>query len=94
MDTRDSKGRFTKGSVGNPRGRPKKQPEPLTPEEVLNSATMEAVTRLIDLVHSKDEAIALQASIDLLNRTLGKPEERVNHHTEHYTINADPYNFG
>ncbi len=94
MDTRDSNGRFTKGSVGNPKGRPKKQPEPPTAKEVLENATMEAVTRLIDLVHSENEEIALQASIDLLNRTLGKPEEWVNQHTEHYTINTDPYGFG
>ena len=93
MDTRDSKGRFTKGSIGNPKGRPKKEPEPLTPNEVLENATMQAVTRLIDLVHSENEEIALQASIDLLNRTLGKPEERVNHHTEHYTISTEPYGF-
>ena len=76
MEDRDSKGRFAKGSTGNPKGRPKKQPEPLMPEDVLDTATMEAVTRLIDLVHSKDEAIALHASIALLDRTLGLPINR------------------
>ena len=72
MDTRDSNGRFTKGSVGNPKGRPKKKPETPTPENVLASATMEAVTRLIDLVHSDNEAIALQAALAVLDKTLGR----------------------
>lgn len=71
--TRDSKGRFIKGSAGNPKGRPKKQQEMPTPQEVLDSATMEAVLRLIELTHSDDEAIALQACMDLLNRTIGNP---------------------
>ncbi|MBQ3457077.1 MAG: hypothetical protein IJG36_11605 [Synergistaceae bacterium] len=76
MDTRDSKGRFTKGSIGNPKGRPKKEPEPLTPKEVLENATMQAVTRLIDLVHSENEVIALQASLALLDRTWGTPQRQ------------------
>jgi len=81
MITRDSNGRFIRGSVGNPKGRPKKQPKPPappTPEQVLESATMEAVMRLIDLVHSDNEAIALQASIALLDRTVAKKTDIMN----------------
>ena len=76
METRDSNGRFTKGSIGNPKGRPKKQPEPPTAKEVLENATMEAVTRLIDLVHSENEVIALHASLALLDRTFGTPQRQ------------------
>ena len=76
MDTRDSRGRFTKGSVGNPKGRPKKEPEAPTEKGVLESAAMEAVTRLIDLVHSENEAIALHASLALLDRTFGTPQRQ------------------
>ncbi|MBR0251626.1 MAG: hypothetical protein IJQ77_11155 [Synergistaceae bacterium] len=78
---RDSNGRFVRGAVGNPKGRPKKQPKPPappTPEEVLKNATMEAIIRLIDLVHSDDEAIALQASIAILDRTVAKKTDTMN----------------
>lgn len=86
MEERDSKGRFVAGSIGNPRGRPKKQ---LTPQEVLESASMEAVTCLISLMHSSDDDVALKASIEVLNRTLGKPIEQRNIHTENYSIKYD-----
>ena len=58
MDTRDSKGRFTKGNPGG--GRPKKQP---TTREMLRTLSPQAVTRLGDLIHSDNEAVALNASI-------------------------------
>ncbi len=76
MEDRDSNGRFIKGSIGNPKGRPKKKPEPPTAKEVLENATMEAVTRLIDLVHSENEVIALHASLALLDRTFGTPQRQ------------------
>lgn len=69
---RDSKGRFVAGNIGNPKGRPKRE---LTVDEILEAALPEAVTRLIDLVHSEDESIALQAASIIIDRTLGKAEE-------------------
>ena len=75
MDTRDSKGRFLPGSVGNPKGRPKKEPIKKAVEyEILDSARIEAITRLIELVHSEDDTVAIQACIEILDRTLGTPE--------------------
>ena len=76
METRDSKGRFLPGSVGNPRGRPKKETLKKSLEyEILDSARMEAITRLIELIHSEDDTVALQACIEVLDRTLGTPEK-------------------
>ena len=67
MDTRDSKGRFLPGSVGNPRGRPRKKP---TAEEIFGSVAMEAATELIDLIHSDDKAVAIRACIAILDFAL------------------------
>lgn len=57
MDTRDSKGRFTKGNPGG--GRPKKKS---TIREIVQTLSPQAVTRLGDLIHSDNETIALNAS--------------------------------
>ena len=70
-DRIDINGRFIPGKSGNPRGRPEKEP---TAEDILQAALSEAVIRLIDLVHSEDEAIALQAATVVIDRVLGKPK--------------------
>ena len=74
MEKRDSKGRYMPGSIGNPKGRPKYEP---TPQEILREAVPEAVTRLVDLIYSSDDAVALRASIEVLDRVLGKPEAHI-----------------
>lgn len=74
MEKRDSKGRYLPGSVGNPKGRPKYEP---TPQEILREALPEAVTRLVDLIYSSDDAVALRASIEVLDRVLGKPDAHI-----------------
>ncbi len=67
MDTRDSKGRFLPGSAGNPKGRPRKKP---TAKEIFGDIVTGAATRLIDLIHSDDEAIAIRACIAVLDFAL------------------------
>lgn len=67
MDTRDSKGRFTKGSAGNPKGRPRKKP---TAKEIFGDIVTGAATRLIDLIQSDDEAVAIRACLAVLNFAL------------------------
>lgn len=65
MDTRDSKGRFLPGNPGG--GRKKKDP---TTKDLLRALSPQAVTCLGDLIHSDDEAVALQASFDILDLVL------------------------
>lgn len=77
METRDSKGRFTKGNPGG--GRPKKQP---TTREVLRTLSPEAVTCLGNLIHDDDKDIALRASIAILDLSL-KCEQDSNKHSVH-----------
>lgn len=65
MEDRDSKGRFVAGQSGNPKGRPKAAPKKQEIQELVNATLPEVITRLLDLVHSENEAIALQAAIVL-----------------------------
>lgn len=48
-----------------------------------------AVNRVVQLVKSKREEIALAASKDILDRVHGKPTQRIEQHTTGVTINID-----
>jgi hypothetical protein len=62
---------FVKGQSGNPGGRPKKDPELIA---ILKLNTENAVKRLVSLIDSDDERVALSAVNSLLDRVWGKPE--------------------
>ena len=65
---------FVKGQSGNPSGRPKGNPEV---KEILKAASVDAAKRLVELSQSNNEKIALPATVEILNRTEGKPRESV-----------------
>jgi hypothetical protein len=67
---RDLSTRFKPGQSGNPSGR-----TPMPPEirEALKAATPRAVERLVELMESEDERVALTASETVLSRVYGKP---------------------
>ena len=80
MEDRDSKGRFVAGNNANPKGRPKGKKKrkakkitdavnSLEEMEIFHQAQLEVTMRLLDLVHSDNEAIALEAIKEYFHRT-------------------------
>jgi hypothetical protein len=67
---------FQKGQTGNPGGRPRIAPDV---KEALAAASPLAAQRLVQLVKSDDEDVALKASMALLDRVYGKPSQPVEH---------------
>lgn len=66
---RQPNGRFLPGTTGNPGGRPK---VPMDVRAALEAGSLAAAQRLVALVKSEDERVALAASLALLDRVLGK----------------------
>lgn len=62
---------FKKGQSGNPKGRPKADPEV---KEILKAASPAAAKKLVSLARSKNQKISLMACTEILDRTMGKPE--------------------
>ena len=73
-ENRSKNGQFLPGNNANPGGRPKGNPEV---KEILKAASVDAAKRLVELSMSDNEKIALPATIEILNRTEGKPRECV-----------------
>lgn len=71
---------FQKGQSGNPSGRPKANPEV---KEILRVASPDAARKLVDLLGSRAEKIALAAATEILDRTMGKPETTGKVQVEH-----------
>lgn len=67
---------FAKGQSGNPGGRPKVPPEV---KELLESKTLYALQRLVELLDSPDEKVRMAAAVAILDRRLGKPSQSVVH---------------
>lgn len=72
--TRDAKGRFLSGLAPKSPGRPKADPEA---KELLRAALPEAARRLVELLHSKKDAVAMKAIEAIFDRTLGKAPQAV-----------------
>jgi len=72
--------RFKKGQSGNPSGRPKANPEA---KEILKAATPDAARKLVALLESRTEKIALAAATEILDRTMGRPETTGKVQVEH-----------
>ncbi|MBR2207270.1 MAG: hypothetical protein IJ859_00510 [Synergistaceae bacterium] len=72
---RNNSGQFVKGQSGNPGGRP--SPKNAEVKEILKAASVDAAKRLVELSLSDNEKIALPATVEILNRTEGKPRESV-----------------
>ena len=68
---RDSAGHFAPGVSANPGGRVKIDPEA---REILKAATPKAARRLVEMIGSKSEKVAIMACNSILDRILGKPE--------------------
>jgi hypothetical protein len=69
---RTETGRFPPNVSGNPSGRPKLTEEQREALTILNAATPKAAKKLVKLIRSLDDRVALQAALALLNRVLGK----------------------
>lgn len=81
MAKRNASGQFVKGTSGNPTGRPKQNEEAM---EILKASIPEAAQRLVELLKSDNEKIALQAAIAIFDRVHGKPIQAVNTQMEFF----------
>ena len=60
------------GQSGNPNGRPKKNREA---EAVALSNSQKAMKKLVTLIDSEDEKVALAAAQAIIDRAMGKPKQ-------------------
>lgn len=67
---------FQKGKSGNPGGRPKENNEA---KQLARKHGKSALKRLVELIHSEDERVAVAASQAVLDRGYGKPAQAVEH---------------
>ncbi len=78
-------GLFVKGQSGNPGGRPKKPAEQLALERITREQASVALERLVGpalkvldkAMKGSDEALAVRAAVDVLDRTQGRAIQRV-----------------
>lgn len=73
---RDDRGRLKKGSTANPGGRPR---TPADIKSAFDAATPRAVERLLELLESENEKVALKAAELVLERSLGKVSQPIAH---------------
>ena len=69
---------FKPGESGNPNGRPKLTDEEKEVKDFIKERGVEIVQRLHDLLfNAKDERVAIQAAVALLDRGFGKPAQQM-----------------
>ena len=74
---------FRPGQSGNPGGRPKSNEHV---RNIARSNSVRAVERLIELIESDDERVALTAAKEVLDRAFGKPKPDTEHDKEQLSI--------
>ena len=74
---------FRPGQSGNPGGRPKSNEHV---RNIARSNSVRAVERLIELIESDDERVALTAAKEVLDRAFGKPKPDVADDKEQLSI--------
>lgn len=65
---------FEPGKSGNPGGRPKENNEV---KRLARTHAVDALNRLVELMASEDERIAVSASNSVLDRAFGKPAQAI-----------------
>ncbi len=78
---------FEKGRSGNPGGRAKENPEVKT---LARQNAPRAIKRIIELMDSKDERVALAAANAILDRAYGKPRQNIDAPAEHRFVAEIP----
>src|SRR5262245_3517918 len=80
---RQANGQFSKGTSGNPGGRPK-MPEEL--KAAMQGLADKAVQVLDEAMHSSDERVRVLAAGHVLDRGYGKPAQTVNNRLENVDL--------
>lgn len=68
---------FVKGKSGNPSGRPKQTQQELDLVQACREKTPKALDKLESLMDSDNEAVALKASLAIIERAYGKPRQEI-----------------
>ena len=69
-------GRFKAGQSGNPNGRPK-VPEERDIKALARTKTVVAFSKIVELINSDDERVALMAAKEIIERAYGKAPQHV-----------------
>jgi len=72
--TRGPDGRFLRGGVGNPKGRPRSEPELVRQAQLLGPQAVETLAEL--MTGSNEDKVRLSAAEALLARGYGKPRQQ------------------